>query len=245
MTKNYYIEINNIKIPANIRNYKNAKSIKIYFKDTVLNVTKPYKVTLKLITEIIRKNEKQIYEQYQKSLENYRKNIINWKTGEIIYYKGEKYVINRTIYNKTKLGIEIDINKNRFNIYVPEGLEELIIKKGLDNIVKKIFKNNTEVLLQDRLPYWSKITKIQYNQFKVRDAISKYGSCVPKTRMLHFTSRLIMLPPEQIDAIIVHELCHIIHPNHSKEFYNLVKRYIPDYDIKRKWLKENSNIILI
>ena len=39
-----------------------------------------------------------------------------------------------------------------------------------------------------------------------------------------------MLPQDKIDAIIVHELCHIIHPNHSKDFYNLVRKYIPNYD---------------
>lgn len=245
MSNNYYIEINNINISVIIKSYKNAKSIKMYFKNNILNITKPYKVTLKLIMKIIKENEKQIYEQYQKCLKTSKKNMINWKTGEVIYYKGEKYVINRTIYNKTKFGVKIDINENRFNVYVPEGLEEDIIKKELDKIVKKILKNNTEIILQDRLPYWSKITKIQYNQFKVRDAISKYGSCVPKTKVLHFSARLVMLPIEQIDAIIVHELCHIVYANHSKSFYDLVKKYIPDYDQKRKWLKENSNVILI
>ena len=42
-----------------------------------------------------------------------------------------------------------------------------------------LFKNNTEVVLQDRLPYWSKITNIEYNSVKVRDAKTKYGSCIP------------------------------------------------------------------
>lgn len=54
-----------------------------------------------------------------------------------------------------------------------------------------------------------------------------------------------MLPEDKVDAIIVHELCHIIHKNHSKEFYNLVKKYIPNYDEIDKWLKNNSNLIMI
>ena len=53
-----------------------------------------------------------------------------------------------------------------------------------------------------------------------------------------------MLNENIIDAIIVHELCHIVHANHGKEFYNLVRNYIPDYDEKNKWLKQNGNIIL-
>lgn len=53
-----------------------------------------------------------------------------------------------------------------------------------------------------------------------------------------------MLPEDKVDAIIVHELCHIIHPNHSKDFYDLVKKYIPNYDNIDKWLKENGRIII-
>lgn len=71
------------------------------------------------------------------------------------------------------------------------------------------------------------------------------GSCIPSKRILHFSNRLIMLPEDKVDAIIVHELCHIIHSNHSKNFYELVKKYIPNYDEINKWLKENSKAILI
>lgn len=117
-------------------------------------------------------------------------------------------------------------------------------KRIIDQNIKQIFKNETKKLIQKRLPYWSKITKVQYNSFKIGDAISKYGSCIPSTKALHFSNRLIMLPEDKVDAIIVHELCHIVHSNHSKEFYTLVKKYIPNYDEINKWLKQNSKIIL-
>ena len=107
-----------------------------------------------------------------------------------------------------------------------------------------LLKNNTRYILQSKVPYWSKITSIPYKEFKVNDATSKFGSCIPSKKVLHFSSRLIMLPEDKIDAIVVHELCHIIHPNHSKKFYNLVKEYIPNYDEINKWLKENGKIII-
>ena len=109
--------------------------------------------------------------------------------------------------------------------------------------MKKIFKEETEKLLQNKLKYWKEITKIEYTSFNVRDAKSKYGSCKPLTRQLYFTSRLIMLPEDVINAIIVHELCHIIYKNHSKKFYDLVKKFIPNYDEIDKWLKKNSKEI--
>ena len=81
--------------------------------------------------------------------------------------------------------------------------------------------------------------------YKVGDATSKFGSCIPSKKIMHFSNRLIMLPERMVDAIIVHELSHIIYPNHSKEFYNLIKKYINDYDEIDKWLKINSYQILI
>ena len=131
-------------------------------------------------------------------------------------------------------------------ISYPNNLSDEKRKYYVDKGIKQILKNNTEYILQNKVPYWSKITSIAYKQFKVNDATSKFGSCIPSKKLLHFSSRLIMLPDDKIDAVVVHELCHIVHPNHSKDFYSLVKTYIPDYDEKNKWLKKkrkNNNVL--
>ena len=114
----------------------------------------------------------------------------------------------------------------------------------MDKLIKKIFKSNTEVLIAEKLPYWSKITQIDYNEVKVRDATTRYGSCMPNKKNLYFSSRLIMLPEDKVDAIFVHELCHMKHKNHNKEFYDLVERYIPNYKEIDKWLKVNGQMIM-
>ena len=68
---------------------------------------------------------------------------------------------------------------------------------------------------------------------------------MPSKKALHFSSRLVMLPKKAIDAVIVHELCHIVHPNHSKNFYELVEKYIPNYKQIDKYLKKNGKLITI
>ena len=87
--------------------------------------------------------------------------------------------------------------------------------------------------------------KTKYNTVKVGDTTSQYGSCSPSKKALHFSNRLIMLPEDKIDAIIVHELSHMTHANHSPQFYNLVQKYIPNYFEIDKWLKENVNKVMI
>lgn len=243
-TQNQYIVINQENIPIQIKDYANAKTIKLFFKGAELHVTKPTYVGLKPVTELIKKHEAQIYQQYQQALIQTKQKIKEWKTGESIWYQGNEYAITRIPAKDRSIHLTIEEENKKFCIEVPANLEESIIKPNIDSMVKKLFKNNTEVILTKKVPYWSQKTKIPYSSFKVRDAISKYGSCTPRTKVLHFSSRLIMLPEDVIDAITVHELCHILHPNHSAKFYEAVRTFYPDYDEKATWLKQNGNRIL-
>ena len=67
---------------------------------------------------------------------------------------------------------------------------------------------------------------------------------MPSKKNVYFSSRLIMLPDDKVDAIIVHELCHMKFKYHNKDFYNLVQTYIPDYKEIDEWLKQNGKIIM-
>lgn len=241
-----YIKIKDKEIPVIIRNYKKSKNIRIYFKGNILNISKPKSVKNNNIIKLIKENEEQIYNQYTKILSTENKNIKHWNSGEKIFYKGEKFDITREQTNTEIIEIKIEKENKKIKVYIPSSLkDEEDIKKNVDKGIKQLFKNNTGVIIQERLPYWSKITGIEYKTFKVRDAISKFGSCIPSKKALYFSSRLVMLPQNVIDAIIVHELCHIIHANHSKDFYDLVKKYITNYDEIDKWLKRNGNLILM
>mgnify|MGYP003293987276 CR=1 FL=1 len=157
---------------------------------------------------------------------------------------GEEFDIERKYTNKLKINIQIEEKQKKLIITVPEGISEQEIKVNVDKGIKKLLKKNTELLIAQRVPHWSDITGFDYNQVKVRDATTRYGSCMPSKKNLYFSSRLIMLPLDKIDAIIVHELCHIKHKNHNKEFYDLVAKYIPDYKEIDKWLKINGKLIL-
>lgn len=239
---NYILKVKDVEIPLSIQNYKKSKSIKLYFREGVLKVTKSPYISKKQVDRLIKNSEEKIYEEYKKILEKNNLNNEKWRTGDIILYKGKEYKINKKYDEKNSVRINLNEELKTFEISIPlsarENEEEYILK-----IIRKLFKNNTEVILQNRLPYWSKMTKIDYTSVKVKDAKTRYGSCIPSKKALHFSSRLVMLPEKAIDAVIVHELCHIIHPNHSKNFYKLVEKYIPNYKEIDKYLKRNSKLI--
>ena len=238
------LKIKELEIPTEIKNYKTSESIRIYFKGNVLNITKPTRLSKKRLLQILKDQEDDIYNKYKKILDSEIDSIKQWKTGEKIYYQGEEFSIVRNITDSKQISIVLQPDNKILLIGVPKDLEQNIIKQTVDKAIKKLFKNNTEVLIAKKLPYWSKITGFKYNEFKIRDATTRYGSCMPSKKNVYFSSRLIMLPDDKVDAIIVHELCHMKFKYHNKDFYNLVQTYIPNYKEIDEWLKQNGKIIM-
>ena len=238
-----YINIKDVNIPIIIRSFKTSRNLKMYFKADILYISKPKYISKKKALEFVLDNSKSLYKKY-KEIKEKNLGIKNWNTGDIFYLKGEKYYISSKETISKKIKMQVNDKEKIIYIEYPNGINIETKKENIDKLIKKILRERTEILLENRVYYWSKYTNIEYKSFKVNDATSKFGSCIPSTRVLHFSSRLIMLPEDVIDGIIVHELCHIIYPNHSKQFYNLVRKYKPNYDAINKWLKENGKIIL-
>ena len=239
-----YLKIKELEIPVDIKSYKNSKSIKIYFKGNTLKITKPKTISITSVIKIIKQDEEKLYKKYKQILASEISTIKQWKTNEKIYYKGEEFTVVRQFQNTTRITLNLEEEQKQIIITLPEDINQEQVKTYIDKLVKNLLKANTESVIAERLPYWSQITQIDYNEVKVRDAITRYGSCMPSKKNLYFSSRLIMLPQDKIDAIIVHELCHMKHKNHNKEFYDLVKKYIPNYKEIDKWLKVNGKIIM-
>lgn len=90
-----------------------------------------------------------------------------------------------------------------------------------------------------RAAYYAGILHVTYGQITIRDQKSRWGSCSSQGN-LNFTWKLILAPPEVLDYVVVHELCHRLEMNHSAAFWNQVEKVMPDYKVRRQWLKENG-----
>jgi predicted metal-dependent hydrolase len=80
---------------------------------------------------------------------------------------------------------------------------------------------------------------VMYRRFSVRDTTSRWGSC-SSTGNLSFTWRLVLAPREIFDYVVVHELCHLRHHDHSRAFWCLVESVRPTYREERDWLNAHG-----
>ena len=89
-------------------------------------------------------------------------------------------------------------------------------------------KESARALCQNRLEYFNKHYKLQYNRVSIKNTRSRWGSCSSK-KNLNFNYRIIFLAPELQDYLIVHELCHLAQMNHGSNFWALVAEQVPNY----------------
>ena len=104
-------------------------------------------------------------------------------------------------------------------------------------------KKKAKRILPERVAYWAPLIGVRPGRIAVRCQKTRWGSCSTKGN-LNFNCLLMLAPDGVIDSIVVHELCHLKHMNHSKRFYAEIEKVLPDYRQHQQWLKDNGEFLL-
>ena len=103
--------------------------------------------------------------------------------------------------------------------------------------------NKALIIIPQKVRKYAPIIGVTYGRITIRNQRSRWGSCSSKGN-LNFNCLLMLFPEEVIDYVVVHELCHRKHMNHSAAFYAEVGRVFPEYRKCQKWLKENGGLYI-
>lgn len=187
-------------------------------------------MTEKIIEKSIKLDNKTLKYQLKNSHRAKNIRLCVYADGRFVITKprrlSEKYVDNfitqKIEWIKDKLD-KVAYGRNR----MPKDEEQKIYLRYKDSALRFII---------ERINYFNKIYNFKFNNIRVKNQKTCWGSC-SKRGNLNFSYRLIFLPQPLADYIIVHELCHLKELNHSKNFWNLVIKTIPNYHQLRKNLK--------
>ena len=96
--------------------------------------------------------------------------------------------------------------------------------------------------LEQKTSKYAEQMGVQPTQIKVKEYKSRWGSCNTRGE-ISYNWKIIMTPHRIVDYVVIHELCHLIHHNHSPEYWHQVRSIVPDYQDKRDWLKTNAGLL--
>lgn len=107
----------------------------------------------------------------------------------------------------------------------------------------KALAEQAKAVIPQRTAIYADRLGVDFGRITIRCQKTRWGSCT-STGNLNFNCLLMLAPPEVLDSVIVHELCHRLHLNHSRQFYAEIYRIFPDYDRCDRWLKQNGPALL-
>ena len=113
----------------------------------------------------------------------------------------------------------------------------------LDEKALEALREETRRRVSERLSYYAPLVGVSYGRVAIRAQHTRWGSCSGKGN-LNFNLLLALTPPEVLDYVVVHELCHRKEMNHSSRFWQEVERVLPDYKTRRAWLKANGRELI-
>lgn len=121
--------------------------------------------------------------------------------------------------------------------------QPLATEAKLTEAERQALKAKAADIFGARTAYYAARIGVSYGRVTIRFQRTRWGSCNARGD-LSFNALLVLAPPEVLDSVVVHELCHRRQMNHSKAFYDEVLRAMPDYWQHRRWLKENGPALL-
>lgn len=213
-------------IPVRARLNPRSKHFKLRFDRDYgsLILTFPQKKLQKKALEFLERSRPWIEKTHQVP-----ESLIRFLPGEKIPYQGGELLLTSIVQDEARLSVTREGNV-------------LILKGPLDffkDAVVAYLREESRTLLAEKATYYSAQLGVTYNRLFIRNSRSNWGCCSSK-KNISFSWRLILTPPEVLDYVVVHEICHLVEMNHSKKFWSLVETLCPTYKKPYLWLKKQG-----
>ena len=207
-----------------IRSKRKTLSLTIN-ENAELIIRAPKRLSIEKIQDFINEKENWINRK-KRLLENQIKDVTS--NHNKLLYLGNLFPIN----------VEQNASKELF-FTGEEFIANSIEPDSLSLSIKKWYKNKFKEIALSRVAYFANKHNLMVNQVRIKNQKTMWGSCSSKNN-INLNYLLLMAPMGVIDYVIVHELVHTIHRNHSTDFWDSVESIMPEFQEHKRWLKKNG-----
>jgi hypothetical protein len=215
-------------------------SICVYPDNTVV-VAAPEKLSQKEIMRFVEKKADWVRKRMSVNLEEQEdKPRRRFVTGETLLCLGKEHILVVEEGTRVEVVMKGENIIARIRPSTPAELRGQMVRRQLWLWYFRLaFKK-----IQERVQYYTNLIGVTPGTVRVKSLRSRWGSCSAGGG-ISFAWNIILAPEPVLDYLVVHELCHLIHHDHSTEYWKLVASFIPDHLERRKWLRENGHSLTL
>ncbi len=216
---------------------RNARARRIWIRleeGEGLVVVFPRWGSLSTAAELLRRNKEWVLQAIKKHEERMAIAPPPLGKGRTLMYRGR--IMGLRVQSVACPGPAVKFSRGEFIVRLPNS------ESPVGEVLETWYRQRAEVVIGRRVAYFAKRLGLKPKKVAVKNQKSRWGSC-SSNGGLNFNWRLLLAPPGVLDYVVIHELCHMRHPDHSERFWALVSRYCPFFGKYRGWLQEYGPLL--
>lgn len=233
-------EYGNKSIEYSIIKSKRIKTSEIIVDKDKVVVRTPFHKSLLEVEKIIQSKSSWIIKkqlEYQSAVSEIKKPT--FEAGSTLPYLGKNYPI-RIVHNQTRKKDKIEFVNEEFLISLVNSKPS---KRNIESLYEEWLIRKAHAFFKKKVKWYSKKLEVQPSQIIVKDLKNRWGSTT-KDNVINLNVNLLKTPSDVIDYMVLHELCHLKIKEHSHSFWDLVYKFMPNYQEKVNWLKLNGIVLV-
>ena len=206
----------------------NIKNVYIHIKNSKVIVKAPKKMLDSQINKIVESKKNWIYEKINKTQEP------DYKNDDLVKVLGKDYILH---INFLKIAEHtIQLNEGQVVVQLPKNRKNKNNTDIIKELVSKLYMNIAEKEVAMQMALVTRIVGIRPNKYRIKKLKTAWGTCT-SNKNITINSELMKYDREVIQYVVLHEICHLKYMNHSKDFWNMVEKYMRNYKEVRSRLK--------
>lgn len=223
--------------PVLINRRQNARRMTMRIRDRSISLTLPYGISTGDIDRFISSNQSWIEDQISQQESALTAALPGKGSRPMIYYRGEPTVVKLFREPHHEKPSQIDHGDGTISIHM-NAESRLRPTKVLENHLRK----EARAAIQHHLTQYLPMLGEDPAPIAIRDQKTRWGSC-STTRRLSFNWRLVMSPPASLEYVVAHEAVHLVHHDHSPQFWGKLGEIMPDYRRHQQWLHDHQTVL--
>ncbi|AZL85001.1 M48 family peptidase [Aliivibrio salmonicida] len=208
------------------------KTASIKVEEGKVIVVVPRKLDLERIEKLITDKHQWIIEKIALNQHATPMNAREYVSGEAFPYLGRNYRLKVVAGDLT----QTKLIAGRILVTVPDPKHQ---PQYINRALVNWYKRNAEKKIREKVHRYAPMVGVETAVIRIKEFKSRWGSCTPYGD-LEFNWLIMQAPNRVVDYVVIHELCHLIHHDHSPQFWKEVERVMPDFQEQKLWLKNNG-----